>query len=92
MGTITKIELAVEIAERSMANDGYGHGPCLSVRLVGDSSKDKWEVEFAYEGLADRRPDHRPQFYCVTCGFDDRGGNDHQLDVAMPQKCQQIIS
>jgi hypothetical protein len=54
MSTITKIELAAEFAERSMANDGYGHGPCLSVRLVGDSSKDKWEVEFAYEGLTDR--------------------------------------
>ena len=54
MSTITKIEMAVEVAERSMAKDGYGHGPCLSVRLIGDSSKDKWEVEFAYEGLADR--------------------------------------
>ncbi len=54
MSTITKIELAAEIAERSMANDGYGHGPCLSVRLMGDSSRDIWEVEFAYEGLTDR--------------------------------------
>ena len=60
MSTITKIELAVEIAERSIANDGYGHGQCLSVRLVGDSSQDKWEVEFAYEGLADRRPTTDP--------------------------------
>jgi hypothetical protein len=60
MSTITKIELAVEIVERSMAKDGYGHGPCLSVRLVGDSSKDKWEVEFAYEGLADRSPTTDP--------------------------------
>jgi len=60
MSTITKIELAAEIAERSMANDGYGHGPCLSVRLVGDSSKDKWEVEFAYEGLTDRSPTTDP--------------------------------
>ncbi len=60
MSTITKIEMAVEIAERSVTNDGYGHGPCLSVRLVGDSSKDKWEVEFAYEGLADRSPTTDP--------------------------------
>ena len=60
MSTITKIELAVEIADRSIRNDGYGHGPCLSVRLVGDSSKDKWEVEFAYEGLADRSPTTDP--------------------------------
>ena len=60
MSTITKIELAVEIAERSMTNDGYGHGPCLSVRLLGDSSKDRWEVEFAYEGLADRSPTTDP--------------------------------
>lgn len=60
MSTITKIELAADIAERSMANDGYKHGPCLSVRLVGDSSNDKWKVEFAYEGLADRRPTTDP--------------------------------
>ncbi len=60
MSTITKIELAVEIAEKAMENDGYGHGPCLSVRLVGDSSKDKWEVEFAYKGLADRSPTTDP--------------------------------
>jgi len=60
MSTITKIELAAEIAERSMAKDGYGHGPHLCVRLVGDSSKDKWEVEFAYEGLADRSPTTDP--------------------------------
>lgn len=60
MSTITKIELAVEVAERSMVKDGYGHGPCLSVRLVGDSSKDKWEVEFAYEGLTDRSPTTDP--------------------------------
>jgi len=60
MSTITKIELAAEIAERSMAKDGYGHGPCLSVRLIGDSSTDKWEVEFAYEGLTDRSPTTDP--------------------------------
>jgi len=60
MSTITKIELAAEIAERSMVKDGYRHGPCLSVRLVGDSSKDKWEVEFAYEGLTDRSPTTDP--------------------------------
>jgi len=60
MSTITKIELAAEVAERSMAGDGYGHGPCLSVRLKGNSSEDKWEVEFAYEGLADRSPTSDP--------------------------------
>ena len=60
MSTITKIEHAVEVAERSMAKDGYGHGPCLSVRLIGDSSNDKWEVEFAYEGLIDRSPTTDP--------------------------------
>ena len=60
MSTTTKIELAVEVAERSMAKDGYGHGPCLSVRLLGDSSNDKWEVEFAYEGLMDRSPTTDP--------------------------------
>ena len=60
MSTITKIERAVEVATRSMSNDGYGHGPCLSVRLMGDSSKDKWEVEFAYEGLTDRSPTTDP--------------------------------
>ena len=54
MSTITKIELAAEIAERSMARDGYSHGPCLSVRLKGGASEDNWEVEFAYEGLTDR--------------------------------------
>ena len=57
---IKVIELAVEVAERSMAKDGYGHGPCLSVRLMGDSSNDKWEVEFAYEGLMDRSPTTDP--------------------------------
>ena len=57
---IKVIELAVEVAERSMAKDGYGHGPCLSVRLMGDSSNDKWEVEFAYEGLTDRSPTTDP--------------------------------
>jgi hypothetical protein len=54
MSTTTKIELAAELAERSMAKNGYGHGPCLSVRLTSGASQDKWEVEFAYEGLTDR--------------------------------------
>lgn len=60
MSAITKIELAVEVAERSMVKDGYGYGPCLSARLVGDSTKDRWEVEFAYEGLTDRSPTTDP--------------------------------
>lgn len=60
MSTITKIEDAVEAAERFMATNRYGHGQCLSVRLKGDSSEDHWEVEFAYEGLADRSPTSDP--------------------------------
>ena len=54
MRTTTKIELAAETAERFLAKDGYGHGPCLSVRLRSESTDDKWEVEFAYKGLTDR--------------------------------------
>lgn len=54
MSTITRIEQAVELAETFMAKDGYGHGPCISARLLGDSSDDNWEVEFAYEGLPGR--------------------------------------
>ncbi len=53
MSTITKIEMAVELAERMMRERGYGHGPCLGATLQKGSS-DKWEIEFAYEGLADR--------------------------------------
>ena len=54
MSTTTRIELAAETAEDFMAKEGYCHGPCLSVRLLGTSIDDKWEVEFAYEGLTDR--------------------------------------
>lgn len=53
MGTVTKIELAIELAERMLRDRGYGHGPCLGARLI-DGSSDQWEVEFAYEGLSDR--------------------------------------
>lgn len=53
MSTITKIEMAVELAERMMRDRGYGHGPCLGVTLQKGSS-DKWQIEFAYEGLDDR--------------------------------------
>lgn len=53
MSTITKIELAVEMAERMMRNEGYGHGPCLGVRLQNGVA-DLWEVEFAYAGMSDR--------------------------------------
>lgn len=38
----------------------FDHRPRHSVRQVGDSSKDKWEVKFAYEGLADRGPTTDP--------------------------------
>jgi|GEM_PF-992806 len=60
MSTITKIEQAVEFAGNFMAKDGYGHGPCISVRLKGDSNDDNWEVEFAYEGLTGRSPTTDP--------------------------------
>jgi hypothetical protein len=53
MSTITKIELAVELAERMMRNEGYGHGLCLGVKLQNGAA-DLWEVEFAYEGMSDR--------------------------------------
>jgi hypothetical protein len=42
---------AVEIAERFMRKDGYGHGPCIGATLREDVSTEKWEVEFAYEGM-----------------------------------------
>ncbi|MCA9127701.1 MAG: hypothetical protein KDB22_11470 [Planctomycetales bacterium] len=54
MSTITKLELAVEVAERSMRKNGYVHGPCLGATLREDSSAEKWEVEFAYEGMETR--------------------------------------
>lgn len=54
MSAISKIEQAVEYAENFMAKDGYGHGPCICVRLKADSIDDSWEVEFAYEGLTGR--------------------------------------
>lgn len=54
MSTISKLELALEIAERSMRKDGYGHGPCLGATLREDASTEKWEVEFAYEGMETR--------------------------------------
>jgi hypothetical protein len=54
MSTTTRIELAAETAERFMTKEGYGHGPCLAVKLQGESADDKWEVEFAYEGQVDR--------------------------------------
>lgn len=54
MSTITTLELAVELAERSMRKEGYGHGPCLGARLRDDSLTTKWEVEFAYEGMENR--------------------------------------
>ena len=53
MGTITKIELAVELAERMMKDRGYGHGACLGATLE-KSATDTWRVEFAYEGMTDR--------------------------------------
>lgn len=53
MSTITKIELAVELAERMMKDRGYGHGACLGVSLI-DGAAEIWQVEFAYEGMTDR--------------------------------------
>ncbi len=53
MSAITKIETAVELAERIMRERGYGHGPCLGATLKKGSS-DKWEIEFAYDGMSDR--------------------------------------
>lgn len=53
MSTITKIELAVELAERMMKQRGYKHGTCLGAKLEkGD--EDLWHVEFAYEDMVDR--------------------------------------
>lgn len=53
MSTITKIELAVELAERMMKDRGYRHGSCLGARLINGASE-TWQVEFAYEGMTDR--------------------------------------
>ena len=50
MSTITKIELAVELAERMMRTQGYGHGVCLGANLQKGET-DIWCIEFAYEGL-----------------------------------------
>ena len=53
MSTITKIELAVELAERMMKDRGYGYGICLGASLK-DGASESWQVEFAYEGMTDR--------------------------------------
>ncbi len=53
MSTITKIETAVELAKRMMRERGYDHGPCLGATL-NKGSTDKWQVEFAYDGMSDR--------------------------------------
>ena len=42
---------SISIAERSLRRDGYGHGPCLGATLREYASTEKWEVEFAYEGM-----------------------------------------
>lgn len=54
MSTITRLEMAVEIAERTMRKDGYRHGPCLGATLRRDAATEQWEVEFAYEGMENR--------------------------------------
>ncbi|QDU86891.1 hypothetical protein Pla175_02450 [Pirellulimonas nuda] len=53
MATTAKIALAVEIAERSVAENGYRHGPCIAARMVG-ATTDRWEVELAYDGCTGR--------------------------------------
>jgi hypothetical protein len=53
MSAITRIEMAIDLAERSMKDRGYCHGPCLSASLRRGSSNE-WEIEFAYEGKNDR--------------------------------------
>jgi hypothetical protein len=53
MSTTTKIELAVELAERMMRTQGYGHGVCLGASLQKGET-DIWCIEFAYEGLDGR--------------------------------------
>ena len=53
MSTITKIELALELAEKVMRERSYEHGVCLGVSLQQGTS-DIWHVEFAYSGLDDR--------------------------------------
>jgi hypothetical protein len=60
MSTGTKIVSAVEIAVRHMKDHGYRHGPCLAAKILGLSTSDRWEVEFAYEGLTDRSPTTDP--------------------------------
>jgi len=54
MSTITTIELAIEVAERFMKKSGYACGACLGAKLMGESTAENWEVEFAYDGLKDR--------------------------------------
>ena len=54
MSTTATIELAVDVAERFMAKNGYAHGPCLGAGLKGESLAENWEVEFACDGLKDR--------------------------------------
>jgi len=60
MSTTTKIELAVEVAERFMSRNGYGHGICLGASVKQDAAAENWEVEFAYEGLMNRSPTSDP--------------------------------
>ena len=60
MSTTTKIALALEIAERFMAESGYSHGLCLGAKKREPATSDHWEVEFAYDGLVDRSPTADP--------------------------------
>lgn len=68
--TITKLEIAVEIAERAMLKDGYRHGPCLGAKLQQDASAEKWEIEFAYEGMEKRSKTTDPPSIVLLVNLD----------------------
>ena len=56
MSPITKLELAVEIAERLLRIDGYGHRPCLGATLREDCLLEYCVVQLLPSGLvADSR-------------------------------------
>jgi len=67
----TKIASAVEITERNMKDHGYRHGPCLAAKILGLSTSDRWEVEFAYEGLTDRSPTSDPPSILLAVDLKD---------------------
>ena len=65
MSTITRIEMALDLAERMMRKEGYGHGPFLGVTLQKGAT-DLWEVEFACEGMSDRSETTDPPSIVLT--------------------------